>query len=312
MRLISKPQIDEIIRTLDGYEAIKQGFIAYSNGDCVVPPVGELLLDAGEVHIKYGYIRDQQYYVVKIASGFYNNPALGLPSSNGLMQVFRQDTGELSAIILDEGALTDHRTAIAGAVCAAQFARKDITHAAIVGTGTQAKLQALHLNRYLGIKHFRIWGRREEQARALKTALSEMGLEASVNACLEDLCRDSKLIVTTTPAREPLINAKWIQDGTHINAVGSDTPDKQELETALLGKASLVIADSVSQCKLRGEIAHALQAGDINQDDVVELGTLLTSSYPRGDSDITVCDLTGVAVQDLKIAELVLEAARNN
>ena len=76
---------------------------AYSAGEAVVPPVGELILDKGEVHIKYGYLKQAEYYVIKIASGFYDNPDLGLPSGNGLMLLFGQQTGELVSILLDEG-----------------------------------------------------------------------------------------------------------------------------------------------------------------------------------------------------------------
>ena len=114
--IINKSQMEAIVRNLDIVAAMEEGFIAYSNGKTVVPPVGELLFDEpkGDVHIKYGYIRNDDFYVIKIASGFYDNPKLGLPSSQGMMLVFNQKTGQAVAVLLDEGYLTDIRTAAAG------------------------------------------------------------------------------------------------------------------------------------------------------------------------------------------------------
>lgn len=95
-RIISLDEIKRALGTVDAVSAIKDGFISYSDGRAVIPPVGELLFrePPGEVHIKYGYIHGDEYYVIKIASGFYENPVLGLSSSNGLMLLFSQKTGE--------------------------------------------------------------------------------------------------------------------------------------------------------------------------------------------------------------------------
>ncbi len=128
---------------MDLIPGIEAAFVAYSAGRAVVPPVGELLLPdvQADVHIKYGYIAGEPYYVIKIASGFYQNPEKGLPSSNGLMLVFRRATGELAAILLDEGLLTDLRTGAAGAVAAKHLAPKTVRRIGIVGSGTQARHQ---------------------------------------------------------------------------------------------------------------------------------------------------------------------------
>ena len=126
--ILKKDQIIQVIENIDLISSIEKGFIEYSNGNSVVPPVGELLFDKpkGDVHIKYGYIKNDEYYVVKIASGFYDNPSLGIPSSQGLMLLFNQKTGQLVSVLLDEGYLTDVRTAVAGAIAAKYFAPKNI------------------------------------------------------------------------------------------------------------------------------------------------------------------------------------------
>ena len=146
MHVVRKADIEAALAHVDVAGAIAEGFVAYSNGRTVVPPVGELRFDAppGDVHIKYGYVRGGETYVVKIASGFYENPLIGLPSSNGLMLVFAQKTGELRAVLLDEGLLTDVRTAAAGAVAAKHLAPPDVRAIGIVGTGIQAGDAVLH------------------------------------------------------------------------------------------------------------------------------------------------------------------------
>ena len=116
-KIFNLDQIKAALINIDPVQAIEEGFVAYSRGKVVVPPVGEMIFKnpPGDVHIKYGYIVDDDYYVIKIASGFYENVKLGLPSTNGLMLVFDQRTGELASVLLDEGYLTEVRTAAAGA-----------------------------------------------------------------------------------------------------------------------------------------------------------------------------------------------------
>jgi ornithine cyclodeaminase len=101
-----------------------------------------------------------------------------------------------------------------------------------------------------------------------------------------------------------------LRPGTHITAVGSDTPEKQELDVAVLSGADLVVADSIEQCLVRGEIHRAMKAGSIDCGDVAELGDVIAGRTPGRTSEdqITVADLTGVAVQDIKIAEAVFQA----
>ncbi len=142
-RVVRWDEIDSALARVDVVAEIERGFVAYSRGECVVPPVGELIFDEppGEVHIKYGYVRGEEHYVVKVASGFYGNAKLGLPSGQGMMILFRQATGEPVLVLLDEGRLTDERTAAAGAAAARLLAPPEIEAIGIFGTGIQARLQ---------------------------------------------------------------------------------------------------------------------------------------------------------------------------
>lgn len=307
MKIITLEQINKILPTLDLIPAIEAGFAAYSAGQAEVPPVGELLLDKGDVHIKYGYLKDDEFYVIKIASGFYDNPALGLPSSNGLMLLFSQQTGELISILLDEGFLTDTRTAIAGAIAAKYLAPKQVERIGIVGTGTQARLQLIYLKRVVACRDVLVWGRGKKQLAQYHTEMEKYDFQIEMTTDITNILHTCNLIVTTTPATSPLLHLSDLQSGVHITAVGSDTPDKQELEAAILGQADLVVADSISQCLVRGEIHQAIKTGYLTENKLIELGNIIKGKANRRTSDnqITIADLTGVAVQDIKIAETV-------
>ncbi|TQV88381.1 ornithine cyclodeaminase family protein [Aliikangiella coralliicola] len=310
MKILHRTEIEKILSSLDPIPKIEEGFVQYSKGLATVPPVGELLMEKGEVHIKYGCIRADEYYVVKVASGFYQNDALGLPSSNGLMLLFSQQTGQLACALLDEGFLTDIRTAIAGAIAAKHLAPANITAIGIVGTGIQARLQALYLKKVTTCRQLIVWGRSAEKTGDYQQDMQREGFEVSIADSIDELAQSANFIVTTTPSTTPLINVSQVRQGTHITAVGSDTPEKQELASDILARANLVVADSISQCQQRGEIYQALKAGSIQGEKVVELGNVIAAGQGRADEQqITIADLTGVAVQDIKIAEAVYLAS---
>lgn len=306
-------QIKTIVKNLDVISAMKEGFIAYSNGNAVVPPVGELIFEdpPGDVHIKYGYIKKEAFYVIKIASGFYENPKLGVASGQGLMLLFKQQTGELAAVLLDEGHLTDIRTAAAGALAVLSFAPQKINAVGIIGTGMQAKLQLLQMQQHNPCKQVWLWGRNKAHAQRLKTELDDSFDVHIANSCAE-VAQHTNVIITCTPAEKPLLQVEDIQPGTLMVTVGSDTQHKQELDGKILQKADLVIADSIPQSKSRGEIYQAVKAGAIDRTKVIELGHALQNPKLRrtNDQQIIVVDLTGVAVQDIKIAEAVYKHSK--
>ena len=312
MRIIGIEEIEAVLDRIDLMPAIEAGFIAYSEGRAVVPPVGELILEdpPGEVHIKYGYLKGDEYYVIKVASGFYGNAALGLPTGDGLMMLFNQRTGEPVGVLLDHARLTDVRTAVAGALAARELAPPGVERIGVVGTGVQARLQVRHLAAVVPCRRLMVWGRRQEGLAAYRRDMESDGYEVMTTLDAAEIGPACQLIVTATPSTEPLIFLDQIGAGTHITAVGSDTVGKQELDAAILGRADRVVVDSVSQCQERGELAQALAAGLVSSDQVVELGSVLAGSVPgRTDAgQITIADLTGLAVQDVQAAKAVMES----
>jgi ornithine cyclodeaminase len=316
MRIITLNQIKEILKSVDIIPFIEEGFIAYSNGYAVVPPVGELFFKnpPGDVHIKYGYIKNDHYYVVKIASGFYENPKINLPSSNGLMLLFNQKTGEIQAILLDEGYLTDLRTAAAGAIAEKFLAPNLVTKIGIIGTGIQARLQLHFLKKVIQCRDVIVFGRDRNNLLQYKDDMKNEELKIQITQTLEELTSTCNLIVTTTPASLPILFANKINKGTHITAVGADTRHKQELDENIFGMADVIVADSISQCMERGDISHALRKKIISAENLIELGNVISGACKGriNDDQITIADLTGLAVQDIQITKAVYEATKNN
>jgi len=276
-----------------------------------VPPVGELVFEdpPGDVHIKYGYIKNDDYFVIKIASGFYGNVALGLSPADGLMLVFSQKTAQLECILLDECYLTNVRTAAAGAVAAKYLAPKKVERIGVFGAGVQGRMQVKELLPIVDCRKVIVWGQNEEEVETYREAMSGHGLEIKTTLTSDEIAATCNLIVTATPSHTPLLRAEQIRKGTHITAMGSDTAEKTELETGILGKADFVVGDSIEQCLVRGEIHHALKAGVVQEGDIRELGKVIVDPALQrtDDSQITVADLTGVAVQDIQISKAVYQ-----
>lgn len=314
--VVSLAEIRKALGAIDPLPLIEAGFVAYSHGRVVVPPVGELVFDdpPGDVHIKYGYIKGGEVYVIKIASGFTDNPRRGLPSGDGLMLVFDQKTGVLQAILLDEGYLTNLRTAVAGAVAAKYLAPREVRVVGILGAGTQGRMQLEWLRRVRRFDEAVVWGVNETELAAFRRDMEAPGLVIRTTLRAEDVAAAANLIVTCTPSTRPLLQADWIRPGTHITAVGSDTAEKQELDAMILARADRVVVDSLSQSELRGEVYRAVSAGVLRRDRLIELGRVIEDPGLRraSNDEITVADLTGVAVQDIMISQAVFNAVTHN
>lgn len=310
--VIERAEIERRLPSIDVLAAMERAFIAYSDGRAVVPPVGELLFrePPGDAHIKYGYIEGDDIFVVKVATGFYRNPEQGLPGNSGLMLVFDARNGLPRAVLLDEGHLTNVRTAAAGAVAAKHLAPRRVEAIGILGSGLQARLQAIHLKAVTPCRRLLLWARREPAAQACAADLAAEGFEVEVVATPAAVAAGANLIVTATASSEPLLRADDIRPGTHITAMGSDTEEKQELALDVLARADRIVADSIAQGQLRGEVHHALKAGMLDERRLVELGAVIAglSIGRTNQRAVTVADLTGVAVQDIEIAKAVLTA----
>ncbi len=318
--ILREPEIRRLLDPASCRVAVEEAFSAYATGRAALPGVINLDLPErrGEIHVKAGHVREEPSYAVKIVSGFTDNPERGLPATDGMILVFDAETGAPAALLLDHGAITHLRTGAAGAVAAKHLARADARVVGVVGCGEQARYQIEALDLVRPLREVRIWGRRSEKARARAAELaSRPGMAERCRFVAVDSVREAvegaDMVVTVTPSREPLVRAEWIARGTHVTAVGSDGPEKRELFPEVLARADRVVADSKEQCLRLGEIHHAVASGVLAENDVdAELGEITAGIKPGRvrDSEITVCDLTGVGVQDVASAALVLERAR--
>jgi ornithine cyclodeaminase len=308
-------QIKEALQGLDPIRDIEEGFVAYSQGKVVVPPVGELVFEdpPGDVHIKYGHIIGDDYFVIKIAGGFPDNIRLNLSTNTGMMLVFSQKTGALDCILLDDAYLTIVRTAAAGAVVAKYLAPSHVPRIGILGAGTQGRMQLEYLESILETRDVIVWGLNQEELNSYRRDMESKGYNIKTTLDPEEVALSCNFIVTATPSKSPLLEVADIKKGTHITAVGSDTLDKIELDPRILQKADVVVADSKSQSLVRGEICQAMKAGVLEQERVVELGEVIVNKDLQRSSEdqITVADLTGVAIQDIQISKAVYKALKS-
>jgi ectoine utilization protein EutC len=304
-----------VVLDADAVDCIEHCFRTLATEAVVMPPILRLDIPEhhGEVDVKTAYLPGVPSFAIKISPGFFDNPKLGLPSVNGLMLLFSASTGLVEAVLLDNGYLTNVRTAAAGAVAAKWLARPDARIAGIIGAGVQARLQLEALRLVRPIERTLVWARDAERAHAFaETAGPDLDLDIAIARSPEDLVRQSDIVVTTTPSTEPLIQAEWLQPGRHVTAMGSDAEHKNELAPEMIVRADRYVCDRQSQCAVLGELHHAIKAGVVPSDArFAELGQVIAGQEPGRTSDrqITVCDLTGTGAQDTAIATLAEQRA---
>lgn len=285
----------EIQRSLDYGEIIarmRQAIAAYRAGECEMPMPMHLQIapEAGEVHIKSSYRRGGNYFALKVASTFPNNAARGFSTGSGMMLLCSAETGQPMALLADEGHLTDLRTAAVAAMVAQDLGRTD-TALGILGAGVQSQLQARMHSEVLPLERVVLWGRTPERVETCRRDIAALlpGVHVSIAATPAEVARQTRLIVTVTASRAPLLFADDLQPGTHISAVGSDAPGKQELDPEILLRANPLWLDSPEQCARLGECQHIQQRAR------------------TAGGEFSVADFTGLGVEDLYIAEYVYE-----
>ncbi|MZR31657.1 cyclodeaminase [Sneathiella litorea] len=316
--ILNEKELRQII-SLDNpaVECIENAFRLLATKEVVMPPILSFHVPDhnGEVDVKTAYVPGIDSFAIKMSPGFFDNPKIGLPSLNGLMVLFSSRTGIVEGVLLDNGYLTDIRTAAAGAVAAKWLSRKDSSVAGIVGTGTQARLQLKALCLVRDLKRAVVWGRNDlKAAQYAEECSKELGIDIQVAETIDDLMEQSDIVVTTTPSQTALISAEQLRPGQHITAMGTDADYKTELATDVIPAADLYVCDNLTQCRKQGELRPAIAAGMVDNAAVFpELGGIIAGLHGGRPSDrsITICDLTGTGVQDTAIATFVRERARD-
>lgn len=291
----------------DAVACIRDAFVALATKLVAMPPILRLDIPEhrGEVDVKTAYVPGLSHFAIKISPGFFGNPALGLPSTNGMMVVLSSTTGLVEALLLDNGWLTDVRTAAAGAIAADALARRDATRAAILGAGMQARMQLQALTLVRPVSQATVWARDPDKAQAFAAEMgAALNIPVTPAGTVEEAIRGADIVVTTTPATAPILHK--VIPGTHVTAMGSDAEHKNEIAPRLIAAAHYV-ADRLAQTRKLGELAHSPLVGR----DFPELGQILARQAPgrTDDTQITLADLTGTGIQDTAIATLALSRA---
>ena len=287
---------------------IEDAFKSLALGKTTMPPILRLDIEKyhGESDVKAAYIDGLDSYAIKVASGFFNNPNLGLPSSNGLMILLDSKTGVLKSVLLDKGYLTDVRTAIAGAIAAKHLSNPESSNVGIIGAGIQAKMQLEALLLVRNIKTAYIWSRDSKKTNTfVKNIKDKINIKIIACESPEQTVNLSEILITCTPSKSPIIKSEWLKKGLHITAMGSDAEMKNELDPKIIKDCDYYIPDSQSQTSILGELNHAIKAGLVSAEKKYnELGSVIINSNlgRRNINDVTVADLTGTGVQDTAIA----------
>ncbi len=311
MRVIPLEAFRDRIPIAVAVRAVEQGFRALALGEATLPDplVMELPLQQAEVHVKGAHLAGGRHIVLKLATGFYQNRARGLASGDGMFLLLDAETGVPDLLLEEHGYLTDLRTAAAVALTLKYLAPKDAREALLVGAGALARQTARAMLAELPLERLTLWNRTRERAETLAKELAPL-VQTRVAPALESAVRDHRVIVTATASTTPFVMASWVRPGVHVTSVGTGSPEKIELEPALLGRADKLVADRVFQTERYGNLRHAIAAGVVARDKVyAELGALAAGRLAGRESasEITVADLTGVGVQDAAIAQAVVE-----
>ncbi len=284
---------------------IAQGFKDFHSGRAKVASITNIEIPEahGEMHIKPGYMAAGDHICVKIATCYYDNPAQGLPTRDGVLVLANRRNGRIEAVLCDSGLITDMRTAGASAVAVDALANPGSSTLGLIGAGTQAYWHALAIAHVRPLKEICIWGRRTNMAKGLAERLAQETNALVRTESLEAVAA-SDIVVTATPASAPILTEEKLSPGSTVVAMGADAVGKRELGPKILRQTSVIVADSLQQCKSVGE----LQWSDAECVRVAELGAILAGSDKgRQDSkDIIVFDSTGVAFQDVVSASEAL------
>ncbi len=293
--------------------AAERAFLALARNEVVSPmPLGAEIPEVhGEVHVKGAHIQGAEIFAFKVATGFYGNVELGVPTGSGLVLVFDATTGFPLAVLCDNGYLTDLRTAAAGALAARYLSPNHPLTLAVVGAGVQGRFQAELIHRVRDLTQVKVWSRKESSRKRYVAQMSKtLGVHVYEFADVASTVANADLVVTATPSQVPLIFPGMLKPGATVIAVGADGPSKRELAVEVVTSADKLVCDVSAQCVRLGEAHHAVRAGQLPLDGIyAELGAVVAGDVLGRVADETIiCDLTGSGAQDAAIAETAWNA----
>jgi alanine dehydrogenase len=311
--LLDRATVGSLLTLDDCIAAVERAFAAHARGESLQTELLHVDGLGGEFHVKAGGLKSPTaYFACKVNGGFFQNRArFDLPNIQGLILLYDATNG-VPLAVMESATVTILRTGAATAVAAKFLARGDAHVATICGVGTQGMVQLRALTRVRTLATVHAWSRDLTRAAMFaQNMTAELGIDVRPAPDLAAATRASDVIVTCTPAKKWFLGREHVRPGTFIAAVGADSPDKQELEPALLAGSS-VVCDITAQCAEVGDLHHAIAAGLMGAAAVRgELGAVVAglALARQSDTETIVFDSTGTALQDAAAAALVYEKA---
>ena len=311
--LLSRSDVRSLLRFEDYIEIVENAFRQYAEGKALKPALMHVDSVDGEFHMKAGGLElGRRYFALKANGGFFQNMSrFGMPNIQGII-LLCDGTNGYPLAIMDSTEITIKRTGAAAAIAAKHLARKESSVATICGGGTQGAIQLQAMKSVLPLKKAFVFDVDEKRARSFAEKMSaELDLPVTAAANVGEATRQSDVCVTCTPSRKPYLATNDIAPGTFIAAMGADSPDKQELDPALL-RRNKVVVDLVEQCAHVGELHHAISDGMKAEEVHAELGEIVAGRKPgrTSNDEIIVFDATGTALQDVAAAAAAYEKAQ--
>ena len=308
--IVSEAECQRLVGRQEAFDAVEAVFGTMARGDAYnFPVIREAIGHADALYgFKSGF--DKAGLALGVKSGGYwpGNMDKGLTNHQSTVFLFDPDTGQLKALV-GGNYLTAVRTAASSSVSIAHLARKDAKVLGMIGAGHQAQFQLRAAAEQRDFERVVAWNPHPDMLPKLGAVAEEIGLPFEAVSA-EEVGAQADVIITITSAFEPLLMADWIKPGTHIACMGTDTKGKQEVDAALLAKAT-VFTDEIAQSTTIGEAQHAISSGQIAEDDITPVGAVINGTHPgrSSDDEITLFDGTGVGLQDLAVAEVAAKLA---
>jgi ornithine cyclodeaminase/alanine dehydrogenase-like protein (mu-crystallin family) len=311
-KVYSEQDAMDVVDRDTAFAAVKQTFLSMADNTARNFPVVRESIEEQQAlfGFKSGFDATNQLLGVKAGGYWANNMEQGLSNHQSSVLVFKPETGELNAVV-SGNYLTAMRTAAAAAVAIDTLSRADVSTLSIIGAGKQAEYQVRAALRVRKFKQILIANRTAANAQALAEKLEDTNIPLKVVE-FEECVKQADVLITIVSSFRAVVKAQWLSAGLHICAMGTDTMGKMELEPACFSNA-LVFTDELVQSKTIGEAQHAVRDGLISEDDIASLGNVLnnTASGRRAAENITIYDGTGVGLQDLAVAQLVVKQSEN-
>lgn len=311
MLVITEAEARDLVTLDDAIAAVEAGFASLARGEAVMFP--PLVAHGSDPSNRFGAKAGVDLALrrpgVKIGAYWPRNPDAGRPAHGSTTLLLDDETGRPNALVAATH-LNALRTAAADAVAVRWLARPDARHVAVVGVGNQAWFDLAAVRRVRPVERVLVWGRNDARAADFARRCAGDGLDAEASD-LETAVRTADIVITATASREPLIRHAWLRPGAHISAMGADGRGKQELEVEIVGTAAC-FADLPEQSVVIGEFQHAFAAGRLDRAAIRSLGDVVEGrAEGRAHRDqLTVFDSSGVALQDIAVAALAVERAR--